>query len=161
ERGRAELSRAPGWSGSGGELADPSIGGVVRSSARHLGTVVRLGARASPVDSAVVSLLSGSAVRTPAPLLGTGPIPRRDMPSTLPGVPDIDDQLATSIVERLGTVEHGLRESVASSDDMMRWTARHLMDAGGKRVRPMLVLLAASLGDVDAEGVQEAAILVE
>ena len=72
------------------------------------------------------------------------------MPSTLPGVPDIDDQLATSIVERLGTIEHGLRESVASSDDMMRWTARHLMDAGGKRVRPMLVLLAASLGDVDA-----------
>ena len=47
------------------------------------------------------------------------------MPSTLPGVPDIDDQLATSIVERLGTIEHGLRESVASSDDMMRWTARH------------------------------------
>lgn len=83
------------------------------------------------------------------------------MPSTLPGVPDIDDQLATSIVERLGTIEHGLRESVASSDDMMRWTARHLMDAGGKRVRPMLVLLAASLGDVDAEGVQDAAILVE
>lgn len=83
------------------------------------------------------------------------------MPSTLPGVPDIDDQLATSIVERLGTIEHGLRDSVASSDDMMRWTARHLMDAGGKRVRPMLVLLAASLGDIDAEGVQDAAILVE
>lgn len=83
------------------------------------------------------------------------------MPSTLPGVPDIDDQLATSIVERLGAIEHGLRESVASSDDMMRWTARHLMDAGGKRVRPMLVLLAASLGDMEAEGVAEAAVLVE
>jgi heptaprenyl diphosphate synthase len=83
------------------------------------------------------------------------------MPSTLPGVPDIDDQLASSIVERLGTIEHGLRDAVASSDDMVRWTARHLMDAGGKRVRPMLVLLAASLGDVDAEGVQDAAVLVE
>ncbi len=83
------------------------------------------------------------------------------MPSTLPGVPDIDDQLATSIVERLGAIEHGLRESVSSSDDMMRWTARHLMDAGGKRVRPMLVLLAASLGDMEAEGVAEAAVLVE
>lgn len=83
------------------------------------------------------------------------------MPSTLPGVPDIDDQLASSIVERLGTIEHGLRSAVASSDDMVRWTARHLMDAGGKRVRPMLVLLAASLGDIDAEGVQDAAVLVE
>ena len=83
------------------------------------------------------------------------------MPSTLPGVPDIDDQLASSIVERLGTIEERLRGAVASSDDMMRWTARHLMDAGGKRVRPMLVLLAASLGDADADGVQDAAVLVE
>ncbi|MGP9539780.1 polyprenyl synthetase family protein [Brachybacterium sp. AOP43-C2-M15] len=83
------------------------------------------------------------------------------MPSTLPGVPDIDEDLATSIVERLGAIEDRLRASVATSDDMVRWTGRHLMDAGGKRVRPMLVLLAASLGDVDAEGVLDAAVLVE
>ena len=83
------------------------------------------------------------------------------MPSTLPGVPDIDEQLASSIVERLGAIEERLRESVATSDEMARWTARHLMDAGGKRVRPMLVLLAASLGDVDADGVLDAAVLVE
>lgn len=83
------------------------------------------------------------------------------MPSTLPGVPDIDEDLAGRIVERLGHIEELLRESVASSDDLVRWTGRHLMDAGGKRVRPMLVLLAASLGDVDAEGVQDAAVLVE
>ncbi len=83
------------------------------------------------------------------------------MPSTLPGVPDIDEDLAARIVERLGSIEQRLRDSVSSSDDMMRWTGRHLMDAGGKRVRPMLVLLAASLGDVDAGGVQDAAVLVE
>ncbi|WP_394215655.1 polyprenyl synthetase family protein [Brachybacterium vulturis] len=83
------------------------------------------------------------------------------MPSTLPGVPDIDEDLANRILERLGAIEHHLRDSVSISDDMMRWTGRHLMDAGGKRVRPMLVLLAASLGDLDAEGVQDAAVLVE
>ncbi|WP_422115158.1 polyprenyl synthetase family protein [Brachybacterium sp. UNK5269] len=83
------------------------------------------------------------------------------MPSTLPGVPDIDEQLGSSIVERLGAIEERLRESVSTSDEMARWTARHLMDAGGKRVRPMLVLLAASLGDVDADGVLDAAVLVE
>lgn len=83
------------------------------------------------------------------------------MPSTLPGVPDIDEQLANSIVERLGVIEERLRASVATSDDMVRWTSRHLMDAGGKRVRPMLVLLAASLGDLDADGVLDAAVLVE
>lgn len=83
------------------------------------------------------------------------------MPSTLPGVPDVDEQLATSIVERLGMIEERLRDAVVTSDDMVRWTGRHLMDAGGKRVRPMLVLLAASLGDVDADGVLDAAVLVE
>jgi heptaprenyl diphosphate synthase len=83
------------------------------------------------------------------------------MPSTLPGVPDIDEDLATGIVERLGAIEDRLRDSVSTSDDMVRWTSRHLMDAGGKRVRPMLVLLAASLGDIDAEGVLDAAVLVE
>ncbi|MCW1806527.1 polyprenyl synthetase family protein [Brachybacterium squillarum] len=83
------------------------------------------------------------------------------MPSSLPAVPDIDDVIADRIVERLVEVEEQLRQSVATSDDMVRWTGRHLMDAGGKRVRPMLTLLAASLGDVDAEGVVDAAVLVE
>ena len=83
------------------------------------------------------------------------------MPSTLPGVPEIDDELADLLVERLALIEDALRASVATSDDMVRWTSRHLMDAGGKRVRPMLVLLAAALGDIDAQGVQDAAALVE
>lgn len=83
------------------------------------------------------------------------------MPSTLSAVPDIDEQLASSVAEQLELVEERLRDSVATSDDMARWTARHLMDAGGKRVRPMLVLLAASLGDVAEESVLDAAVLVE
>lgn len=83
------------------------------------------------------------------------------MASTLPAVPDIDEDLAASVAERLVLVESKLRDSVATSDDMVRWTGRHLMDAGGKRVRPMLVLLAASLGDVDRDAVMDAAVLVE
>ncbi|MGY5765853.1 polyprenyl synthetase family protein [Brachybacterium sp. DNPG3] len=83
------------------------------------------------------------------------------MASTLPAVPDMDDDLAASVADHLVLVESKLRDSVATSDDMVRWTGRHLMDAGGKRVRPMLVLLAASLGDIDREGVMEAAVLVE
>src|SRR5699024_8083050 len=86
---------------------------------------------------------------------------RRAMSSTLPGVPDVDEDLASRIVERLGTIELRLRESVSSSDDMMRWTGRHLMDAGGKRVRPMLVLLAASSGSGAADAVQVAAAVGE
>lgn len=83
------------------------------------------------------------------------------MSSTLPVVPDIDDQLASDVAARLLTVEERLRDSVATSDDMVKWTARHLMDAGGKRVRPMLVLLAAALGDMNRESVMDSAVLVE
>lgn len=83
------------------------------------------------------------------------------MPSSLPVVPEIDEQLASRVAEHLAIIESRLRESVATSDDMARWTARHLMDAGGKRVRPMLVLLAASLGEIDRESVLDAAVLVE
>lgn len=83
------------------------------------------------------------------------------MPSSLPVVPDIDERLATRIAEHLVHIEGRLRDSVATSDDMVRWTSRHLMDAGGKRVRPMLVLLAAAFGDIERESVLDAAVLVE
>ncbi|APX32518.1 geranylgeranyl pyrophosphate synthase [Brachybacterium sp. P6-10-X1] len=83
------------------------------------------------------------------------------MSSSLPAVPVLDEELATRIADRLGMIEDRLRSSVETSDDMTRWTARHLMDAGGKRVRPMLVLLAAALGDIDEDSVLDAAVLVE
>lgn len=83
------------------------------------------------------------------------------MPSSLSAVPDIDEQLAQVVLERLALVEERLRQSVATNDHLARWTARHLLDAGGKRVRPMLVLLAAALGDVQRDEVIDAAVLVE
>lgn len=83
------------------------------------------------------------------------------MPSSLSAVPDIDEQLAQTMLERLTVVEERLRESVSTNDHLARWTARHLLDAGGKRVRPMLVILAASLGDVERDEVIDAAVLVE
>lgn len=83
------------------------------------------------------------------------------MSSALPGLPDVDDALAQRIVAELGTVEERLRESVAVDDAMVSWTARHLMDAGGKRVRPMLTLLAGALGNEPSERTIDAAVLVE
>lgn len=83
------------------------------------------------------------------------------MPSSLSAVPDIDEQLAQTMLERLAVIEDRLRESVSTNDHLARWTARHLLDAGGKRVRPMLVLLAASLGDAQRDEVIDAAVLVE
>ena len=47
----------------------------------------------------------------------------------------------------LDLVEGTLREAVDSSDPFVRKAASHLLEAGGKRFRPMLVLLSGHLGD--------------
>jgi heptaprenyl diphosphate synthase len=61
----------------------------------------------------------------------------------------------------LADVERSLHSSVQISDDLVEWTSRHLMDAGGKRVRPLMVLLGASLSDLENARVLDAAVLVE
>lgn len=83
------------------------------------------------------------------------------MSSALAAVPGIDDALAASVAERMITVEDALQTAVSTDAHMMEWTSRHLLDAGGKRIRPLLTLLAASLGDVHGEHVIDSAVLVE
>ena len=47
----------------------------------------------------------------------------------------------------LAAVEDALRSSVASADPLVAEAARHLVEAGGKRFRPLLVALGAQFGD--------------
>ncbi len=61
----------------------------------------------------------------------------------------------------LATVEELLRDAVKSGYSFVTETSRHLVDAGGKRYRPLLVLLAAQFGDKNAPGVVPAAVVVE
>ncbi|MCW2615408.1 MAG: Trans-hexaprenyltranstransferase [Frankiales bacterium] len=72
-----------------------------------------------------------------------------------------DPALAAAVASGLAEVEQRLREVVAASNPMLDLAARHLVEAGGKRVRPLLALLAAQLGDPSAEGVVDAAVVVE
>ena len=58
-------------------------------------------------------------------------------------------------------VEDLLRASVRSDYPFVTEASRHLVDAGGKRFRPLLVLLAAEFGDPDAPGVVPSAVVVE
>jgi heptaprenyl diphosphate synthase len=73
-----------------------------------------------------------------------------------------DDALATRLVQRLDLVEEALTGHVRSRAAFVTETASHLMEAGGKRFRPLLVLLAAEVGaHPDAEEVITAACVVE
>lgn len=63
-----------------------------------------------------------------------------------------------AIVDR---VEATLREAVRSADPVLAETARHLVDAGGKRFRPLLTALVAQLGDGGSDEVVLAGTVVE
>jgi heptaprenyl diphosphate synthase len=72
-----------------------------------------------------------------------------------------DPKLTAALERGLTAVEQRLGEVVASSHPMLDLASRHLAEAGGKRVRPMLALLAAHLGDPEDPQVVDAAVVVE
>ena len=74
---------------------------------------------------------------------------------------DADPALRASVDAGLEQVEARLREVVKSAHPMLTEAAEHLVDAGGKRFRPLLALLAAHLGDGVNADVVDAAVVVE
>ncbi|MCU1431946.1 MAG: Polyprenyl synthetase [Actinotalea sp.] len=76
-------------------------------------------------------------------------------------LPSTDPVLADLVSDRLGLVEERLRDAVAHADVLADATSRHLVNAGGKRLRPMLTLLAAQLGEGQRPEVIDAAVVVE
>lgn len=77
-------------------------------------------------------------------------------------LPIDDAALAERLRARLATVETALFEHAQSRAPFVTEAARHLLSAGGKRFRPLLVLLAAETGDrPDADEVIQAACVVE
>ena len=76
-------------------------------------------------------------------------------------LPVLDADLESRLRARLQEVEVALDEAVQSEARFVTDAARHLMAAGGKRFRPLLVLLAAETGDPYADGVVTAACVVE
>ena len=77
------------------------------------------------------------------------------------GLPLGNAQLEAALEPRLEIVEERLRDAVAQSDRLADATSRHLVNAGGKRLRPMLTLLTAQLGDGSRPEVLDAAVVVE
>ncbi len=72
-----------------------------------------------------------------------------------------DEALEADIQAGLAAVEEGLLEATKSDVPFITDAARHLLQAGGKRFRPMLVMLGAQFGDPHAPGVVPAAVVIE
>ena len=63
--------------------------------------------------------------------------------------------------ERLSLVEQRLNEITESEDEFLTKIARHLIESGGKRLRPLLAAVAAELGPADDRRPVEAGTAVE
>ncbi len=65
----------------------------------------------------------------------------------IPGLEAPDPTLERDVRARLDEVESALEKAVRADSDLLAETSSYLLSAGGKRFRPMLVLLAGYFGD--------------
>lgn len=72
-----------------------------------------------------------------------------------------DQALEADVQAGLAAVEAGLLDATKSEVPFITEAAQHLVRAGGKRFRPLLVMLAAQFGDPYAPGVVPSAVVVE
>ncbi|WP_333755178.1 polyprenyl synthetase family protein [Streptomyces sp. IBSBF 3352] len=72
-----------------------------------------------------------------------------------------DQALEADVQAGLAAVEEGLLEATKSEVPFITEAAQHLVRAGGKRFRPLLVMLAARFGDPYAPGIVPSAVVVE
>jgi heptaprenyl diphosphate synthase len=86
---------------------------------------------------------------------------QRPVSGVVTGLTLADPALDEGVRAMLDRVETSLRQAVAAADPVLADVARHLVDAGGKRFRPLLVALAAQFGEPDSAEVVPAAVVVE
>ena len=77
------------------------------------------------------------------------------------GVPNIDSQLEVKLLADMQKVESLLRSHIEGDYPLVVETSRHLVQAGGKRLRPLLTLISAQFGDPNKFGIIEAAVVCE
>ena len=70
-------------------------------------------------------------------------------------------RLLAKVEAGLERVDRSLEAELTTADTLTNATSRYLFDAGGKRVRPMLALLTAQLGEGTTERVIDAATALE
>lgn len=81
------------------------------------------------------------------------------LPKQLRGV--ADRALLSKLEAGLERVEAGLLKATEHTDAIAEVATRHLVEAGGKRLRPVLVLLTSQLGNAEDPRITDAAVVVE
>ena len=77
------------------------------------------------------------------------------------GIPDLDPSLEADLAVGMQGVEELLREHIKGDYPLVEETSRHLVAAGGKRLRPLLTLISSHFGDSTSKGVIPAAVVCE
>lgn len=77
------------------------------------------------------------------------------------GVSFADAELEARVLAGVDEVERQLAQAVDSPESFVAEAAAHLLNAGGKRFRPLLVMLAAEFGDPSQAEVARSAVVVE
>jgi len=87
-------------------------------------------------------------------------VPLATQPADLVG--ELEPQFTARVTELLERIEARLADAAIAKTDFVTQAAQHIISAGGKRFRPLLVVLAALLGeDPDDESVIRAALVME
>ena len=77
------------------------------------------------------------------------------------GIPDLDPSLEADLAIGMQGVETLLREHIKGDYPLVEETSRHLVAAGGKRLRPLLTLISSHFGDKTRKEIIPAAVVCE
>jgi len=77
------------------------------------------------------------------------------------GIPNLNSGLEQELVADMARVEDLLRSHIVGKYPLVIETSRHLVEAGGKRLRPLLTLLSAQFGNLKNDDVIKAAVVCE
>jgi heptaprenyl diphosphate synthase len=77
------------------------------------------------------------------------------------GIPNLSNELEAALSAGMIEVEDLLRSQIEGNYPLVVETSRHLVTAGGKRLRPLLTLITSHYGDPHKRGILEAAVVCE
>jgi len=77
------------------------------------------------------------------------------------GIPNLDTNLEAELARGLDEVEALLSSHIQGDYPLVVETSRHLVEAGGKRFRPLITLIASHFGNGQSREVIEAAVVCE